>query len=82
MSERRGWLGGANNVTEKEPPAILASVSVFYRDLVLDGLDATIAVHNVLDTHYRYIQPYDGGHAPLPAPGREVFARLSYRFGL
>jgi outer membrane receptor for ferrienterochelin and colicin len=82
MTERRGWLGGPDNVTESEPPAILASVTLFYRDLLLDGLDATLAVHNILDTEYRYIQPYDGGHAPLPTPGREVFARLSYRFGL
>jgi hypothetical protein len=26
------------------------------------------------------LQPYDGSHMPLPAPGREFLARLAYRF--
>lgn len=78
LSERRGWLGGANNVVEVEPPAALGSVALYAKDLLIDGLDATVAVHNVLDTHYRYIQPYDGGHAPISAPGREFLFRLSY----
>lgn len=81
LSERRGWLGALNGAVEVAPPAVLASVALYVRDLGLPGLDATVAVHNLLDTDYRALQPYDGGHAPLPMPGRELLARLSYRFG-
>jgi len=80
LSERRGWLGAAKNKVEVEPPAALASFGLVYRDLFVDGLDGTLAVHNLLDTNYRYLQPYDGGHMPLPAPGREFMARMTYRF--
>lgn len=80
LSERRGWLGAAGNKVEVEPPAALASFGLVYRDFFVDGLDATLAVHNLLDTNYRYLQPYDGSHMPLPAPGREFLARLAYRF--
>jgi outer membrane receptor for monomeric catechols len=81
LSERRGWLGALDGAVGVEPPAVLASVALYVRDLGLPGLDATVAVHNLLDTNYRYLQPYDGGHVPLPTPGRELLARLSYRFG-
>ncbi len=82
ISERYGWLGAANGKVEREPPAVLAGVAGVYRDVFFDGLDATLAVHNIFDTEYRYLQPYDGGHAPLPAGGRELLVRVAYRFGL
>jgi outer membrane receptor protein involved in Fe transport len=42
------------------------------------GLSAQLGVGNVLDSKILYVQPYDGGVAPLPGRGREVFLRLTY----
>ncbi len=76
LPERRGWLGAPNGAVGVTPPVVLATVALYVRDLGLPGLDGTVAVHNILDTDYRALQPFDGGHAPLPMPGREVLARL------
>jgi outer membrane receptor for ferrienterochelin and colicins len=81
LSERRGWLGALDGAVGITPPAVLASVALYVRDMGLPGLDGTLAVHNLLDTDYRALQAYDGGHAPMPMPGRELLARVSYRFG-
>ena len=42
------------------------------------GLSAQLGVGNVLDANIQYVQPYDGGMAPMPGRGREYFLRLSY----
>jgi outer membrane cobalamin receptor len=42
------------------------------------GLSAQLGVGNVLDAPVVYVQPYDGGVAPMPGRGREYFLRLSY----
>lgn len=42
------------------------------------GLSAQIGVGNVLDAPVFYVQPYDGGLAPMPGRGREYFLRLNY----
>lgn len=42
------------------------------------GLSAQLGVGNALDSRVVYVQPYDGGVAPMPGRGREVFLRLNY----
>ena len=37
-------------------------------------------VFNLLDVEAPFVQPYDGGHAPLPGPSREFVARISYTY--
>jgi hypothetical protein len=79
LSERFGWLGAQDFSVEREPPVALVHVSVLYRDL-LPGLDARVGVYNLLDVNQRFLQPYDGGHAPLPAGSREVMVSVAQRF--
>ena len=42
------------------------------------GFSAQLGVGNVLDAPVQYVQPYNGGLAPMPGRGREYFVRLSY----
>lgn len=46
----------------------------------LPGLALTLGLRDVFNSAPAYIQPYDGGHAPLPAPGRELFLKAAYEF--
>lgn len=46
---------------------------------VVKGLDFSIGVHNIMDTKMEYIQPYDGGHAPLPGLSRAYMIRMTYQ---
>lgn len=78
LSERYGWLGAADFAVERSPPVALVHVSLLYED-ILPGFDARLGVYNLLDADYRYIQPYDGGHMPVPAQSREVLLSLTYR---
>lgn len=84
LSERFGFLGVEGVAVGRSPPVALANLAVRYEDLLTDGLDVTLSVHNALDQDFRYIQPYGGkgsDHAPVPAPSREVMAQVTYRFG-
>lgn len=80
MSKRYALVGdGAGGVmlTERDPLA-LVNIYASYRDLGVKGLEVGAGVFNILDADYDFIQPYDGGHPPLPAPSREVVARIAY----
>ena len=39
-----------------------------------------VGVHNLLDEDHWFIQPYQGGFAPLPGRGREYFLRVRWEF--
>jgi len=52
-----------------------------YDDLLAPGLVLSLGVHDLLDSGYDFVQPYAGGHAPLPGPAREWVLRLGYEFG-
>lgn len=45
-----------------------------------DELRFVIGVQDALDRDPSFIQSYVGGHAPLPGPSREFFAKLRYGF--
>ncbi|MFT3709515.1 MAG: TonB-dependent receptor [Archangium sp.] len=42
-----------------------------------DGLSLQAGVGNLLDSNVAFVQPYDGGSAPMPGRGREFFVRAS-----
>jgi outer membrane receptor protein involved in Fe transport len=46
------------------------------------GLSVTVGVNNLLDQEVPWLQPYDGGHPPLPGRGRDVFLRVGYALAL
>jgi len=62
----------------EESPLLLLDVMLRYEDLVAEGLALDVGVHDLLDSGYRFVQPYDGGHAPLPGPSREYLVRLTW----
>lgn len=59
-------------------PVFMANIYLNYRNLLVDGLNVGIGIFDMLKSDYSYIQPYNGWHAPLPAPSREIVFRLSY----
>ncbi len=63
-----GWVG----------EALLITAWLGVDSLGVQGLSAQLGVGNVLDANVVYLQPYDGGMAPMPGRGREYFLRLSY----
>jgi outer membrane receptor for ferrienterochelin and colicin len=67
-----------NPVIGALPAAALVDVLVCVHDVGVKGLDLWAGVRNLLDTDFRYAQPYNAGHAPLPGPSREFLVRLAY----
>lgn len=65
-----GWLSDG----------LLLSAWLGVDNLGARGLSAQVGVGNLLDADVRFVQPYDGGLAPLPGRGREFFVRLGYAF--
>ena len=50
---------------------ILTDMNIIARD-VLKDLDVHLTGHNIFNARYTLIQPYYGGHAPMPAQDREI----------
>lgn len=67
-------------VLQKYSPSVLANVMVRYEDFLAKGLDIGVGVHNLFNEDYKFIQPYNDGHAPLPDQSREVMLKVWYRF--
>ncbi|HSN91951.1 MAG TPA: TonB-dependent receptor, partial [Anaeromyxobacteraceae bacterium] len=74
--DRLDGLGGP--VVGRIDPAFHLDLFAAWRDLGVRGLEVGAGVRNLLDQPFRYLQPYDGAHAPLPGLGRELFVRLRY----
>jgi len=86
MGKRYGYtsydiINDAPVLTEFKP-VILANVFLNYRDLFTKGLDLGIGVYDIIDSDLSFIQPYNGGHSPIPTQGREYIVKLSYGFKL
>ena len=69
---------GGNPVLGSLGAAALVDLMLRMRDVGAKGLELSAGVHNLLDSDFRYAQPYNAGHAPLPGPGREFMVRLAY----
>lgn len=50
-------------------------------NLFLDGFGAGLGIYNIFNSRDTLVQPYNGGHGPLPGPSREIFARIDYQLG-
>lgn len=48
------------------------------QEWVLRGLSVTLGVNNLLNHDVPFVQPYDGGGAPLPGRERDFFVRVGY----
>ncbi|UII32339.1 TonB-dependent receptor plug domain-containing protein [Fulvivirga ulvae] len=82
LGERAGFVIADTNdnpVLATFDPVVFANLYFQYKDLFTQGLTAGAGVYNLTDNDYAYIQPYNSGHSPLPAAGREIVVRLKYR---
>jgi outer membrane cobalamin receptor len=66
-----------NPVLQKFDPSTLLNIFIRYKTPV-PGLVFGMGVYNLLDQKFNFIQPYNGGHAPMPTPSREFIFRISY----
>lgn len=65
------------SVAELFAPTTLVNIYLRYKT-PLKGLTIGLGVYDILDEQFKFLQPYDGYHAPLPGPGREIVFRLQY----
>lgn len=71
----------AGDATPLEVPAqVMANLVVRVDNVPFKGLGVSLGVYNIAGTDFRYLQPYSGGHAPLPGLDREILLKVSYLF--
>lgn len=59
---------------------VVGNLNFRFTRLGLKGLSLNAGVRNLFDNNLEFIQPYDGGHAPLPSQRRAYYALLEYAF--
>lgn len=65
-----------NSIQELIAPTFL--LNFYARYSPVKGLNIGLGVYDALNQNIKYIQPYDGGHLPLPGSSREVVLRIQY----
>ena len=50
----------------------------FIRYTGVKNLSVGLGVYDALNSKFEFVQPYNGGHPPLPGPAREIIFRLQY----
>ncbi len=65
-------------ILQKLPAVTLVNIYFSYPDLIFKGLEMGFGVFNLFDEENRFVQPYKGGIGSVPAPSRELLARLNY----
>lgn len=58
----------------------IANLALRLRGWPAERASLMLAVYDIFKSGYSYIQPYSGGHAPLPASSREIFLKGEYDF--
>ncbi len=78
VSKRYGYYstGAVKAFSEK----IVLDANFHLKDRFLPRLSLDIGVKDIFSSGYSYLQPYDGGHAALPAASREFFLKAAYEF--
>lgn len=84
LGDRYAYTAGSAGqpVLGREPATALVNVYGRLRDALIPGLELGAGVFDLGDRRLRYLQPYAGGHAPLPAGGREWVVRAAYERAL
>ncbi len=77
------WMSGKYyysdyDVVSKGDDELLASLFFAYHSLGFENLDVSAGVHNILDTEWWLVQPYNGFHPRVPGPSREYLLRVSW----
>ena len=69
----------SNAVFSKLNPNLLINIFFNY-ELPAKGFRIGFGVYDLMNEKMQFIQPYNGGHPPLPGPSREFIVKLSYQF--
>jgi outer membrane receptor for ferrienterochelin and colicin len=67
-----------NSIYSETENKTLINIFINYQTPV-KGLSVGTGVYDALNQKFTFIQPYDGGHAPLPGPSREFILRIQYQ---
>ncbi len=81
IGERYGYASVdtlGNSVPQKFNPVLLANLFVSAGNFGIKGVTIGIGCYDILDSKYKFIQPYNGYHAPLPGPSRESIVKITY----
>ncbi len=76
-SDRYSYIGSE---LQRDKVSWIYNIYVRYQNFLTHGLDIGLGLYDILNERQTYSQPYSGGHAPLPAPSRELLLNLSYGF--
>jgi outer membrane receptor for ferrienterochelin and colicin len=66
-------------IAKKFESALFIHLNLMKKDFLTRGLNFTIGVHNLLNQKVLYVQPYNGGHAPLSGASRSFMLRMLYQ---
>jgi outer membrane receptor for ferrienterochelin and colicin len=83
LSPRFGYAsvdGAGDPVLKRIEPTLLANFFINFTDVFTEGLTLGAGVFDIFGENYKFIQPYNSLHAPLPGPSTEYVIRASYRF--
>ena len=79
LSRRYGYAGDGTEV-KAFGEQVITDLNFQLKDRPLQRLTLNLGVKDVFKSGYAYVQPYDGGHARLPASSREIFLKAGYEF--
>lgn len=59
-------------------PQVMVNAFLYARDILLDNLNVGVGLNNILNTEYKFYQPYFGLEPPVPGPSREFVFKISF----
>jgi outer membrane receptor protein involved in Fe transport len=77
--KRYAWVSSTKGIAPADPMFII-NTSFHFQNIFGQKADLTAGIYNLLDSDYRYITPYNAGHAAIPSEGREY--RISLQIHL
>ncbi len=76
LSSRYGYT--APEEVSRFAPTLLFNTFIRKENLLAKGLELGFGMYDILNQKFAFLQPYSGGHAPLPGPSREFLLKVSY----
>jgi outer membrane cobalamin receptor len=73
--KRYAWISSSKGIQPYDPMLIL-NTNLHVQNLFGQKADLTCGIFNLLNSDYRYITPYNAGHAAIPSEGREYRVSL------
>ncbi|MEM6766707.1 MAG: TonB-dependent receptor plug domain-containing protein [Bacteroidota bacterium] len=77
VQEGFGPSGVTGELVEIEPQ-IMVNAFLYVKDILFDNLNVGIGMYNILNTEYKFYQPYFGLQPPVPGPSREFVFKISF----